>query len=102
MIAFLQLYYEIDNFCTSIVAENINGTIFHARNLDYSLPGLENITADVAWVKGGKTVFHSTQHVQTLVVLPCTPPAPFPHVHRTHLVLTPPPHWIIAGTRAVH
>ena len=30
-IAFMQLYYEIDNFCTSIVAQNTNGTIFHGN-----------------------------------------------------------------------
>ena len=30
-IAFMQLYYEIDNFCTSIVAQNTNGTIFHGK-----------------------------------------------------------------------
>ena len=68
-LAFMQLYYEIDNFCTSIVAQNPNGTIFHARNLDYSLPGLENITADITWVKGGKPVFYSTQYIGYMGVL---------------------------------
>jgi hypothetical protein len=81
-IAFMQLYYEIDNACTSIVvracplnlqqfnftvlclqAHNPNGTIFHARNLDYSLPGLENITANVQWMKNNETLFYSTQYI---------------------------------------
>jgi N-acylethanolamine-hydrolysing acid amidase len=68
-VAFMQLYYEIDNFCTSIVAQHSNGTIFHGRNLDYSLPGLENITANVKWVKGGEELAFSTQYIGYMGIL---------------------------------
>ena len=33
------LFYEITAFCTSVVAQHANGTIFHGRNLDYGVPG---------------------------------------------------------------
>jgi hypothetical protein len=43
--------------CTSIVAQHTNGSIMHARNQDYSLPGLVNITMHIEFTKGGKVVF---------------------------------------------
>ncbi len=61
--------YEITAFskgeegkvCTSIVAEARNGTIFHGRNLDYSLKGLlRNLTITVDFARGGKVVFTGT------------------------------------------
>lgn len=46
--------------CTSIVAEKSNGTIMHVRNQDLSYPGLDNITADIEFQRGGKTVYFGT------------------------------------------
>jgi N-acylethanolamine-hydrolysing acid amidase len=47
--------------CTSIVAESASGTIFHGRNLDYSLgPFLPNMTITVDFQKGGETVYTGT------------------------------------------
>lgn len=33
---FCRRYYELNSACTSIVAQHPNGTIYHARNLDYN------------------------------------------------------------------
>lgn len=47
--------------CTSIVAKASNGTLFHGRNLDYSLVGLlRNMTITVDFQKGGKVVYTGT------------------------------------------
>ena len=43
--------------CTSIVAQNTNGSIMHARNQDYSMPGLANITITVDFTRGGKIAY---------------------------------------------
>jgi hypothetical protein len=43
--------------CTSIVAQHTNGSIMHARNQDYSLPGLVNITLHIEFTRGGKVVY---------------------------------------------
>ena len=50
--------------CTSIVAEAPNGTVYHARNLDYSLlPLLQNLTVTVDFQSGGRTVYTGTTFV---------------------------------------
>lgn len=49
--------------CTSIVAEKSNGTIMHVRNQDLSYPGLDKITIDVEFQRGGKTIFYGTTFV---------------------------------------
>ena len=72
-ILLVNIYYELTAFqpnnkalhnlggCTSIVAETINGTIMHARNLDYSFVDyLKNITITVHFQKGGKTAYTGT------------------------------------------
>ena len=56
------LFYEITAFCTSIVAQHRNGTIFHGRNLDYGVPGLRNVTIDVSFTKGGKELFRTVTY----------------------------------------
>lgn len=43
--------------CTSIVSESFNHTIYHARNQDYSLPGLSDITIQVQFIKNGKPLY---------------------------------------------
>eukprot|EP01065_Artemidia_motanka_P013865 TRINITY_DN1781_c0_g1_i1.p1 TRINITY_DN1781_c0_g1~~TRINITY_DN1781_c0_g1_i1.p1 ORF type:complete len:424 (+),score=171.92 TRINITY_DN1781_c0_g1_i1:63-1274(+) len=59
----VQLFYEVEDACTSIVSQHTNGTIFHGRNLDYGLPGLENFTASIRFTKGGKPVAQGTMYV---------------------------------------
>lgn len=34
----MNFIYSATAFCTSIVAQDINGTILHGRNLDYPIP----------------------------------------------------------------
>lgn len=47
--------------CTSIVAQSINGTIYHGRNLDYSFPDLlRELTIIVEFVRGGRTLYTGT------------------------------------------
>ena len=47
--------------CTSIVAEALNGTIFHGRNLDYGFGGvLRDLTINVNFQRGGKTIYMGT------------------------------------------
>ncbi|CAD6187729.1 unnamed protein product [Caenorhabditis auriculariae] len=63
----LNILYDISAFdrqhilslgCTSIVAENSKGEIFHGRNLDYEMGGLlKNITVYVDFTKGGKILY---------------------------------------------
>lgn len=49
--------------CTSIIARASNGTIFHGRNLDYSLLGfLRNITITLDFQRSGKTVYTGTTY----------------------------------------
>ena len=63
------LVYEVTAFgkssnskaCTSIVAEAENGTIYHGRNLDYSIAYiLRNVTIMADFQRNGKTVYTGT------------------------------------------
>lgn len=50
--------------CTSIVAEALNGTLYHGRNLDYHFTDvLRNMTVVVDFQSGGKTVYTGTTFV---------------------------------------
>ncbi len=47
--------------CTSIVAETLNGTIYHARNLDYSIVKyIENMTVTLDFQRNGKASYTGT------------------------------------------
>lgn len=47
--------------CTSIVAQDPHGQIFHGRNLDWNLPdALLNLAIDVEYQRSNVTVFHGT------------------------------------------
>lgn len=67
----MQFFYELQSAhsnkqpqaCTSIIAENSNGTIMHVRNQDLSWPGLNKLTIDLDFQKGGKTIFFGTTFV---------------------------------------
>uniref|UniRef100_A0A8D1SVI1 N-acylethanolamine-hydrolyzing acid amidase n=1 Tax=Sus scrofa TaxID=9823 RepID=A0A8D1SVI1_PIG len=51
----LNLAYESTAFCTSIVAQDSRGHIYHGRNLDYAFGRiLRNLTVDVQFLKNGK------------------------------------------------
>jgi len=72
-IVLYNIFYEIFTVCTSIVAEDEQGHLYHARNLDFGLflgwnatthdwtvtERLRKTILNVDWQKGGKTVFKS-------------------------------------------
>jgi N-acylethanolamine-hydrolysing acid amidase len=53
----MNLFYDLTSACTSIVAQTHNGSIIHGRNLDYSLPNLQNITLKVNFTSRGQLVY---------------------------------------------
>jgi len=56
-VVLLNLIYDFSAFCTSIVAQNAQGSIYHVRNLDYPFPGLQNVTIEVDFQRNGQTVY---------------------------------------------
>lgn len=62
-IVVVNLFYELNSACTSIVAQrSTDNAIFHGRNLDYGIPGLQNVTMNIAFTRGDTTVFHTTTY----------------------------------------
>lgn len=56
--------YCIHRFCTSIVAQDTSGRLYHGRNLDYPHDILRNVTIDVLFLKNG-TVCYTWLHSST-------------------------------------
>ncbi|XP_034028139.1 N-acylethanolamine-hydrolyzing acid amidase-like isoform X1 [Thalassophryne amazonica] len=56
----LNFAYEISAFCTSIVAQDTNGHVYHGRNLDYPHPVLRNLTVNIIFLKDGEEVYRGT------------------------------------------
>ncbi|XP_063166713.1 N-acylethanolamine-hydrolyzing acid amidase [Candoia aspera] len=57
----LNLAYEFTAFCTSIIAEDKQGNIYHGRNMDYDFGDiLRKITIDVDFIKNGQVKFKGT------------------------------------------
>ncbi|XP_077157255.1 N-acylethanolamine-hydrolyzing acid amidase [Paroedura picta] len=57
----LNLAYESTAYCTSIIAQDNNGNIFHGRNLDYPFGDiLRKVTIDVNFLKNGKVLYKGT------------------------------------------
>jgi len=62
-VVILNVLYDLLAGCTSIVAEDEMGHIYHARNLDYQLTEiLQNITLIANFQKGGKTIYTGTTY----------------------------------------
>ena len=62
-LAILNILYDMLAGCTSIVAEDEMGHIYHGRNLDYGLTGLlQNITLIANFQRGGKTIYTGTTY----------------------------------------
>lgn len=76
-VVLMNLFYELNSACTSIVACNANGSVWHARNLDYTVPGLQALTVDVDFDKGGKTLYRGTTFVGYVGVLTGLRPGAF-------------------------
>lgn len=47
----------VPRFCTSIVAQDKNGTVYHGRNLDYPHEVLRNLTVDINFIKNGEVQY---------------------------------------------
>ncbi|KAM9409416.1 N-acylethanolamine-hydrolyzing acid amidase-like [Pholidichthys leucotaenia] len=56
----LNFAYEVSAFCTSIVAQDKNGNVYHGRNLDYPHPVLRNLTVNLVFLKKGKVAYRGT------------------------------------------
>ncbi|XP_004472632.1 N-acylethanolamine-hydrolyzing acid amidase [Dasypus novemcinctus] len=60
----VNLAYESTAFCTSIVAQDSKGHIYHGRNLDYLFGNiLRQLTVDVQFLKDGQIAFTGTTFV---------------------------------------
>uniref|UniRef100_A0A803Y8Z7 N-acylethanolamine acid amidase n=1 Tax=Meleagris gallopavo TaxID=9103 RepID=A0A803Y8Z7_MELGA len=57
----LNFAYESTAFCTSIIAQDDKGNIYHGRNLDYDFVDiLSKITIDVQFIKSGQIAYRGT------------------------------------------
>jgi acid ceramidase len=73
-LALFQIGYEVSDACTSIVAQTKDGKIYHARNLDFwdgmgFTDSLKDMAIQIAWQKGGKTMFSTTSFAGYIGVL---------------------------------
>ncbi|XP_019735061.1 N-acylethanolamine-hydrolyzing acid amidase [Hippocampus comes] len=59
-IVMLNFAYEANAFCTSIVAQDKHGNVYHGRNLDYRYPALRKVTLNVNFWKNGKIAYTGT------------------------------------------
>ncbi|KAM4740193.1 LOW QUALITY PROTEIN: N-acylethanolamine-hydrolyzing acid amidase-like [Anableps anableps] len=59
-VVILNFAYEFTAYCTSIVAQDKKGNIYHGRNFDYPHPVLRNLTMNVAFFKNGKLAYFGT------------------------------------------
>lgn len=73
-VVLFNIFYEIFTVCTSLVAEDANGNLFHGRNLDFGLfmgwdlknrswtitEKLRPLVVNVDFVRNNRTVFKST------------------------------------------
>ncbi|KAL4481490.1 hypothetical protein ABPG74_007579 [Tetrahymena malaccensis] len=66
-----QMYESLDSIaCTSIVARNSDGSIYHARNLDYDfVKYISPLLANIEFQRGGKTVFIADMIIGTAIVV---------------------------------
>jgi len=81
-VALFNLGYEITDACTSIVAQTKDGKILHARNMDFwegmgFTATLKNMTIQVDYQKGGKTIFTATTFAGMVGVLSGIKPGVF-------------------------
>ncbi|TSM85972.1 Solute carrier family 13 member 2 [Bagarius yarrelli] len=68
-ILLLNFAYEVSAFCTSIVAQDTRGKIYHGRNLDYPHNVLKNLTIDVHFIKNGETLEGASDFLDAAIQL---------------------------------
>jgi len=62
--------YDLSAFCTSTVAQDAHGRIFHARNLDYNFADLlRNLTVELEFVSKGVLQYKATTYVGYVGIL---------------------------------
>jgi len=81
-VALLNLGYEVSDACTSIIAQTPDGKILHARNMDFwegmvFTATLKNMTIQLDYQRGGKTVFTATTFAGMIGVLSGIKPGAF-------------------------
>ncbi|XP_065261547.1 N-acylethanolamine-hydrolyzing acid amidase [Emys orbicularis] len=60
----INLAYEFSAFCTSIVAQDSKGNIYHGRNMDYAFGDiLRKITIDVQFMQNGQVAYKGTTFI---------------------------------------
>jgi len=58
VVVLLNIIYEVEAGCTSIITQDLQGRIIHARNLDFNLaPTLRKLVIEVEFYKGGSLLF---------------------------------------------
>lgn len=73
-LTWVNLGYEVSEACTSIVAQTVNGKIYHVRNMDFwdgiwLTDHLKNLTMTLEYQKGGVTQFYATSFAGYVGVL---------------------------------
>jgi len=68
MILFLNLFYDTVNSCTSVVAQDASGTMWHGRNLDFDIPNLQDIEAHLHFMKNGQVAYEATTYAMYIGV----------------------------------
>jgi acid ceramidase len=82
-IVLYNIFYEVFTVCTSVVAQAPNGTLYHARNLDFGLfmgwdpknhtwevtEALRPAIVNLDWQRGGVTVFRSVNYAGYIGIL---------------------------------
>lgn len=90
-VALLNVFYELFTVCTSIVAEDEKGRLFHARNLDFGLflgwdvkthtwkvtETLRPLVANLIFERKGKIVFKSVNFIGYVGILTAIKPQTF-------------------------
>ncbi|XP_014325976.1 N-acylethanolamine-hydrolyzing acid amidase-like [Xiphophorus maculatus] len=59
-VVILNFAYEFTAYCTSIVAQDENGNIYHGRNFDFPHSILRNLTMNVVFFKNGEPAYFGT------------------------------------------
>ena len=65
----MNFLYELESWCTSVVAQQANGTIIHSRNLDFDFSDtMRKFTYRARFVKGDEYSFDAVMFGSTIGV----------------------------------
>ncbi|XP_063314762.1 N-acylethanolamine-hydrolyzing acid amidase [Pelobates fuscus] len=60
----INLFYELTVYCTSIIAQDDQGNIYHGRNLDHDLHMiLRHLTVDLHFIRNGEIAYTGTTYI---------------------------------------